>query len=107
MDDPIRISLAAPLFKSQDFAFLREAGMEVIRQSAASTWTDHNLHDPGITLLEALCYAMTEAGLRTGMDMNDLLASGQAFAAQEFFTAATALPSMPVTAMDFQKVLLD
>lgn len=34
------------------FDALREAALEVV-QERATTWTDHNLHDPGITLLEA------------------------------------------------------
>ena len=31
--------------------------------SAAPAWTDHNVHDPGITLLEALAYTMGVAAL--------------------------------------------
>src|SRR5690606_40211820 len=72
-----------------------------------ASWTDHKIHDPGITLLEASCYALTEVGLRTGMDMTDLLSSGEQFAEQEFFTASQVLPVAPVSSVDFQKVLLD
>ena len=31
--------------------------------SAAPAWTDHNVHDPGITLLEALAYTLGVAAL--------------------------------------------
>ena len=34
--------------------------MELIRKWAGQSWTDHNVHDPGITILEACSYAMTE-----------------------------------------------
>ena len=27
-------------------------------------WTDHNTHDPGITVLEALCYVLTDLQYR-------------------------------------------
>jgi hypothetical protein len=107
MSEPIQISTAPPALKSQDFSFLREQGMNIIRAVAAETWTDHNLHDPGITLLEAFCYALTEMGLRTGMDMRDLVASDAGGRQPEFFTAAQVLPVAPVTATDFRKILID
>lgn len=107
MDEPLQLSTAAPPFPSQDYSRLRETGLELIRQIAADTWTDHNLHDPGITMLEALCYALTELGLRTGMDMQDLVASSQPYAARELFSSGQLLPAAPVSAVDFQKVLLD
>lgn len=107
MSEPIQISTAPPALKSQDFAFLREQGMNIIRTVAADTWTDHNLHDPGITLLEAFCYALTEMGLRTGMDMRDLVASDASGRKPEFFTAAQVLPVSPVTRTDFRKTLID
>lgn len=106
MDAPVTISLDTQQ-DSQNFAFLREEGMKVIRRLAPDTWTDHNLHDPGITLLEALSYAITETGLINSLDMVDLLASSEKKAPQEFFTAARVLPSFPVSLEDFQKVLID
>ena len=47
---------------SQDYARLRESAMAEIRALASDTWTDHNIHDPGIAIMEAFCYAMTELG---------------------------------------------
>lgn len=107
MSEPIQISITPPAAKSQDFAFLREEGMNIVRTLAAGTWTDHNLHDPGITLLEAFCYALTEMGLRAGMDMRDLVASDATGRAPEFFTAGEVLPVSPVTLTDFRKTLID
>ena len=43
--------------------------MELIRRWASESWTDHNVHDPGITILEACSYAMTELGLRLQLDV--------------------------------------
>src|SRR5436853_1654512 len=106
MDEPVKISLDTQQ-NSQNFAFLREEGLNVIRRLAPGSWTDHNIHDPGITLLEALSYAITETGLTGSLDMVDLLTSSEKFAPQEFFTPAKVLPSAPVSAEDFQKVLID
>ncbi|MGB8192285.1 MAG: hypothetical protein WCF67_10220 [Chitinophagaceae bacterium] len=107
MEESIQISTLPPATKSQDFEHLREQGMNIVRSVASGTWTDHNLHDPGITLLEACCYALTEMGLRTGMDMRDLVASDVNGRKAEFFTAAQVLPVSPVTINDFRKVLID
>jgi uncharacterized protein YegP (UPF0339 family) len=54
-----------------------------------------------------LSYAITETGLTGSLNMVDLLTSSEKFAPQEFFTAAQVLPSAPVSAEDFQKVLID
>jgi len=119
MDSPVKISLGNLLQNSKNFNFLRQEGIKHIQQLASATWTDHNLHDPGITLLETLCYALTEAGLQAGADsaleskedvytyIASLLTSGQQTSPQDFFTCAQVLPSSPVSLTDFQKVLLD
>ena len=52
----------------RDYDFLRNEGIEYIKQMAGNVWTDHNLHDPGITFLEVLCYAITDLGGFTGGD---------------------------------------
>lgn len=107
MTEAVQISVTPPAVKSQDFEFLREEGMKLIRANAPETWTDHNLHDPGITILEACCYAITEMGLRSGIPMRDLLASDASGRKQEFFTAAQILPVSPITANDIRKVLIE
>ena len=119
MDNPVNINPGNLLQNSKNFNFLRQEGIQLIQQLAPETWTDHNLHDPGITLLEVMCYAFTEAGLQAGaasaLDrkedvytyMSNLLTSGQQMAPQDFFTCSQVLPSSPVSLTDFQKVLLD
>lgn len=76
MPQPPAISAAPPPRPAQDFAILRETGMEDIRARAALTWTDHNHHDAGITILESICYAYTELGLKLDQSLPDLIASG-------------------------------
>lgn len=96
-----------PSLKSQDYALLREEGMKTIRNLASGSWTDHNVHDPGVTMLEAFGYALTECGLRTGMDMQDIIATSAIHQPADFFTAAQVFPSSPIHLEDFRKVLID
>ena len=102
-----------------DFNKLREAGIRHIENLGSDLWTDYNIHDPGITILEVLCYALTDLGYRTHFDIKDLLARSQEQKSLEhknifgqltddnFFTAAEILTSNPVTIRDFRKLLLD
>src|SRR5262245_51954000 len=107
MIESVRISSAPPEQTSQSYSALREGGMELIRRWANESWTDHNVHDPGITLLEAFSYAMTEIGLRLQLDVADLLRSGEAHGAAELEPAHRVLPQGPVTPQDLRCVLLD
>jgi hypothetical protein len=90
-----------------NYAALREGGMELIRKWASQSWTDHNIHDPGITILEASSYAMTELGLRLQQDVADLLRSGESIRTPDLVPADRVLPVGPVTPQDLRSVLLD
>ena len=37
-----------------NFKNLRTAGIQHVAQLSGKLWTDHNTHDPGITILEVL-----------------------------------------------------
>ena len=106
-NDTPRISQAPPRPTSLNYAALREEGMELIRRLADRTWTDHNVHDPGITMLEAFVYAMTDVGLRIQLDMADLLRSGESQALPNLPPVPRVLPCGPVTPQDLRRVLLD
>ena len=107
MAEPQTISSAPPPRTSMDYSALREGGMALIRRWAAESWTDHNAHDPGITILEACSYAMTELGLRLQLDVADLLRSGESNAAADLEPAHRVLPVGPVTHQDLRSLLLD
>ncbi|MGZ3750874.1 MAG: hypothetical protein ACXVAU_06345, partial [Mucilaginibacter sp.] len=72
-------------------------------------WTDYNEHDPGITILEALCYAITELGYRTQLPMEDLLtdSNGQIPSSQTLYTAKNILTQSPLNIDDYRKLLID
>lgn len=42
------------------FDALRALAIERAQAASGDLWTDYNLHDPGVSLLEALCFALTE-----------------------------------------------
>ncbi len=94
--------------KGMDFDFLKEEGLRKIQQLAGENWTDFNVHDPGVTILEQLAYALSELGYRTQMDFKDLYASQQNKTGNNtFYTAGKILPTNPVTTVDIRKQLLD
>jgi hypothetical protein len=107
MTENITISKAAPPFASMNFAVLRDMGIKHFEKMGSKLWTDYNLHDPGITILEVLCYAITDLGYRTSFSIEDILASSDNYPAQkQFFDALEILTCNPVTVNDFRKVLI-
>lgn len=93
-----------------DFAFLKQKGLEYIEQLSSNLWTDYNSHDPGITILEMLCYAITDLGLRIDLPIENLLSPENEKALkieQQFFKASDILPSKPVTEADYRKLFID
>ena len=92
-----------------DFALLRQEGIKHIERLGGKLWTDYNTHDPGITILEQLCYAITDLSYRLDFEMKDLLAPNPDLGKsnQQFFTAREILTTNPVTINDYRKLLID
>jgi uncharacterized protein len=100
-----------PAAPSMDYTFLRQEGLQWIEKLTSDIWTDYNTHDPGITFLELLSYAITDLGYRTSFPMKDLL-SVEAIANEnnfkkQFFSAIEILPTRPVSEIDLRKLLID
>ncbi|HET6255442.1 MAG TPA: hypothetical protein VFE32_15285 [Puia sp.] len=95
---------------AEDYQFLRRQGIKLIEDLCGKNWTDYNAHDPGITLLEAYCFALTELGYRTSFDMKDLLTapSGEPEDRHSvLYAPERILPSNPVTLADYRKLVAD
>jgi hypothetical protein len=90
-----------------EFASLRDRGLQLIQRLADAGWTDHNAHDPGITILEQVCYALTDLGYRTEYGLADLLTRNGEDSAASLYTPATILPSGPVNLTDLRKLVID
>lgn len=112
MSESVTISRKTPASKSLQYDFLRDEAIAYIQRLAGKIWTDYNIHDPGVTILEVLCYAITELGYRASFDIEDLLAGKpgeeeENGAGKQFFTAREILPNCPVTIDDYRKLLID
>src|SRR6185436_18420488 len=106
MTDVLSLIKANPLLHGEDFAWLRKQGIKHIEETGSSLWTDYNTSDPGITMLEAVCYAITDLAYRTGFEVKDLLAPEHLTKdtwKQVFYTAKQILHNSPLTLVDYRK----
>lgn len=93
----------------KDYAFLRASGLQYIESLAHTLWTDYNTHDPGVTMLEMLCYTITDLGYRISMPMEDILAKPKdnlRHMHEQFLSAINGLPSCPVNADDYRQLFV-
>ncbi len=98
----------APLeHPAMDYRFLRREGIRHLERLAGHLWSDFNAHDPGITILEQLCYAITDLGYRIDFGMADLLADHGGEPAASLPSARAILTCEPVTNADMRKLVLD
>ncbi|WP_209328734.1 hypothetical protein [Lunatimonas salinarum] len=92
----------------QDFQFLREQGIRYIESVAAALWTDYNTHDPGITILEAVCYAITDLEYRLSLPMEQLLAGDRKKGwGHQFHLAESILPIKALNELDYRMLFID
>ena len=106
---PDRLSDILLAHPSLDYQELRAEAIRYIEGIVGKAWSDYNAHDPGITILEAVCYSLLDLGYRTDFEMADLLTSytGTLRTPRDFYTAAQILPTCPLTIKDYRKLLLD
>ena len=98
-----------PVKNAENYELLRKTGLNYIQQFSGKVWTDYNVHDPGITIMELLCYALTDLAYRTSFPVADILTDKDAKGPDpdDFFTAKKILTSHPITMNDYRKLLLD
>ncbi len=96
-----------PLHK--DYAALMDIAYKRIATYSGDLWTNYNDSDPGITILQNLCYALTELGSKADSPIHNILTAenGQINYKNHFQTPLEILPSNPVTVKDFCKIVLD
>ena len=93
-----------------DQEMLFRAGLDHVQRLSRRIWTDFNVHDPGITTLELLCYALTDLAYRASLPVEDLLATetdADASMRAQFFGARRILPNRALTTLDYRKLLID
>lgn len=105
-----RIRRSDKATRALGFERLLEQGLQQLRRASGELWTDHNLHDPGITTLEQLCFALTELGYRADLPIADQLAGPDGSidcAALALHPPEQALPCRATTVGDYRRLLLD
>jgi hypothetical protein len=94
-----------------DYVALVEEGTRLVQAMSGHIWTDYNFSDPGVTILEQLCYALTELSYRADFPVQDLIcdpATGQVVPSRHgLYPAPSILPVNPVTADDFRRLVID
>jgi hypothetical protein len=110
MSESISLIKENPLLPAEDYDALRKEGFKAIEKLGSGIWTDYNNSDPGITILEAICYAITDLAYRTGFEIKDLLTPEHL--TEEtwkniFYTARQILHNNPLTISDYRKLIID
>lgn len=94
----------------QGFQTLRGVAIEAAQAASGDVWTDYNIHDPGVTLLEQTCFALSEASFRAQHPVPDLLTNHKGeldYDSLGFFLPAHTLPGNPVTMLDLSAELAE
>jgi len=110
MSDALSIKRRKAADSDISFESLRSEAVKLLQQVSGKVWTDYNLHDPGITILEQLIFAVTDLVYRTEFSPEDYLTDEQGvidFDRQALYSPVEAFPCRPATILDYRKVLLD
>jgi len=94
----------------QAFDRLRAQGLHWLQVVGGKVWTDHNLHDPGITLLEQMCFALTDLCYRADFPVADHLCGPDGLIAWDALSLpppSTVFPCRATTAEDYRRLLVD
>lgn len=89
--------------------WLKSQGIRALEALVGDSWSLYNDVDPGVTLLEHLCWALSEVAYCAGFPLEDLLAGKDGtLAVPDQFPSQTAILShQPISADDCGKGLFD
>lgn len=100
-----------PLPPAMDYLVLRAEAIRLVQAMSGQIWTDYNFSDPGVTIVEQVCYAMTELGYRASLPVEDLLCDPRTGVVRlrhaGLYPARAILPVNPVTLDDLRRLLID
>ncbi len=87
-----------------DFVELYRQGIRSLEKLSGKFWNDFDLHDPGVSILEQLCYSLVDLSFRSSFDVEQILLSSNRelniFQPSEIFTCNT------LTSIDIRKQLI-
>ena len=110
MENEIYIRKKAEPAVETDFQQLQRSALESLQRLSGNLWTDFNEHDPGITIMDALNYALTELDYKCSFPLEDYLNSpDNNYIPEQFglFRPDQVYPSNPVTEKDYCKLIFD
>ncbi|MFJ3368108.1 hypothetical protein [Pseudomonas sp. NPDC086251] len=95
-----------------EFETLLLQAKRAIQQYSGLTWSNTDEHDPGITLLQALCYNASDVAYRTSLPLSDLLTPAPQEQTDDgifpiTFGPQRALTCGPISVEDYRRALLD
>lgn len=101
--------LDVPLPLSQDFEKLKELGLAYIQAHSGTVWSNNNPSDPGVTILDQVCYALTELGYVNDFPVVDILTrrDGKLQIRDQFYLPEEILTTSPLTTDDYRKYVID
>ncbi|WP_316632408.1 hypothetical protein [uncultured Flavobacterium sp.] len=107
--DTINHISKTPLPAHQDFNFLKDEAIDYIQNHIGNQWTNFNPSDPGMTILDQVCYALTELGYCTDFSIPDILTDshGKLEIENQFYLPYKILTTSPYTIDDYKKYLID
>ena len=88
-----------------------EEGIRLVQQYSGKIWTDYNYHDPGVTMLEYLVYALMDLSYRTNMPVEDLFFLGvdghDPVRQNLLIPPEDIFPTEPTTMDDYRRMIID
>lgn len=99
----------APLPDALNFAVLKGLGIAHLQRLAGKVWTNYNETDPGVTILDQLCYALTELGYCAQFPIADVLTQedGKIHYRDQFFDPQSILTCSAITIDDYRRLVID
>lgn len=91
------------------YTVLQRRTLAELERLSGEVWTDFNPHDPGVTVAEAVNYALTETDYKLGFGLEDYLTDTDGtwpVGRYGLFPASEVYPSAPVTADDYRRLIL-
>src|SRR5688572_3864962 len=98
-------TLQTQIQSAPDFGRLRVAAIQLFELLTGRIWSDYNVHDGGVTILEQALYALTELEHKAGLPIDRLI--GGAGKDSSLVPVPLAFFSKPVTRDDLQKIIID
>lgn len=111
MQDSLTIKKFPKYSDTTDYTGLVNDFIQECQKYSGNIWTDYNIHDPGVTMIELLSLAITELGLKSELDIFNIIfyANRLTFNPEEYalYGALDVFPTMPVTINDYRRTIID